>query len=241
MIAPLRAAVRRSRFRILSAITLLRLLFGPERELDLWVGDSHAMCLNEPRSPARLTRAPHGQYVAYLGPRLMYTIARDDFPSWVRRLLAFRTRLHPGGRVRLLFCTGEIDLRCHLVPRAETDPDVLAFVEEYVARCRDLARAAAAASWALVTPPPPSATVPDQTEFPVKGTIGQRIHLRDLMVHRLRVVAEGESSATVIDIGPVLSDSVGALSRFLTDDDCHTNASGVTRVRHLIAQELPEG
>src|SRR3954453_23448537 len=115
-------------------VTLLWRSTGKE----LWIGDSHAMSFNERVGLGMCMRGPEGQVIFRIGTRLMYSIARKDFPARLYRLarmlrIARRVGL-VGDRDSIVpfFVTGEIDVRCHLT---QHDGD-LQFVGDYIDRCR---------------------------------------------------------------------------------------------------------
>jgi hypothetical protein len=237
--------VRRARFTLVSWWTLVPLMRSARSTglTEIWVGDSHAMCFNGPRTPARVSRCDDGQFVLYLGPRLMFSLARDGFPFWTRALARMIGVIAPPGSVLFAFCAGEIDVRCHLVPRSHRHDDVLAFVDPYLERCAALASSAGTGTALVVTPPPPSITCPVQPEFPVNGTIGERVDMRNRLVDRLRQGVGHVETLTfsVIDPGLALSDADGGLDAAYTDDGCHTNAAGVLVTRRIISQRTGIG
>jgi len=170
----------------------------------------------------------------------MFSLARDGFPLWVRVLAGVIRRLAPAGTVVLVFCAGEIDIRCHLVPRARQSGDGLAFVESYVEQCRRLTSTAGAQRALLVTPPPPSITCPVQPEFPVNGSIEERIEMRDLLLRKLSEASKRSQAVSLdaIDPGPALCDAHRGLDGGYTDDGCHTNAAGVLATRQIMRDVL---
>lgn len=242
LISRARVLVRRTRFTLVSWWTLVPLMRSARSTglTEIWVGDSHAMCFNGPRTPARVSRCDDGQFVFYLGPRLMFSLARDGFPFWVRALSRAIGVMAPPGSVLFAFCTGEIDVRCHLVPRSHDHDDVLTFVDPYLERCATLASSAGTATALVVAPPPPSISCPVQPEFPVNGTIGERVDMRNRLVDALRQDAGHVEALTfgVVDPGVALSDADGGLDAVYTDDGCHTNAAGVLVTRRIIRQRI---
>lgn len=192
---------------------------------ELWIGDSHAVLLNADSFPfSRLGRIGHRRFVWHLGPRLMYSIARDGWPRPVRVVARILGRL-PHPPAVLLFSFGEIDVRCHLAPRLVEGTLDTGFVGRYVDRVDALRQETGIAEAIVIAPVPPSARVTDHVAFPVAGTIEERltVHLaiRDALARA--VVRPGLRLA---DLTGDLADADGQLHPDYTDDGCHTNAAG---------------
>lgn len=204
------------------------------RPTEVWLGDSHAIFLNQEYTSAKITRAPEGQVVWHLGGRLMWSLARDGFPRRVRVVArALRLVSHRGSLVPV-FIAGEIDVRCHLVPRASQPDFSLDFVGEYVRRAQRLAAEMGAPTLVIVVPVPPSDDCPRNPMYPIRGSIDERVHVFGELRRALaKAVAEAEPSPRVelMDATELLADETGALRGELTDDGCHTNANGVRLVR----------
>jgi hypothetical protein len=123
----------------------------PVAQLDrLWVGDSHATYFA--RKPLHhATPADRGEAAAWLGPRLMFSLARDGFPDPLTPHLDGATV-----EVRsLALAAGEIDCRVHLAERV-AQGDRLDFVGRYVERAVELRDRLGAEDVVLVGPVPPS-------------------------------------------------------------------------------------
>jgi hypothetical protein len=216
-----------------AGITLLRAA-RRRRPTELWIGDSHAMSFNQRVGLGMFMRGPEGQLVFRIGTRLRYSIAQKDFPPRLARLSrAVRLARHRGGIVPF-FITGEIDVRCHLT---EHDGD-LGFVTTYVERCRDATAALGSPVGVVVVPPPPSASCPNIEEFPIKGSIDQRIAAFEGLRSALRSVVAQYDDLLLLDATADLADATGALREELTDDGCHTNLAGVALVRPRV-RSLP--
>jgi lysophospholipase L1-like esterase len=192
---------------------------------ELWIGDSHAVLLNADAFPfSRLGRIGDRRFVWHLGPRLMFSIARDGWPRPVRVVAAVLGRLpHPPATAYFSF--GEIDVRCHLAPRLVDGQLDTGFVERYVDRVSALRERARVAEAVVVVPVPPSTHVTDHVAFPVAGTIEER-----LTAHRaVRAALERAVAAPglrLADLTDELSDVDGQLHPDYSDDGCHTNAAG---------------
>lgn len=204
----------------------------------VWVGDSHSVLLNTSRFPfPSLAMAGEGRWVWHLGPRLMFSVARDGFPPAMRRSARALSRLRGTCGTSWYFVFGEIDVRCHLVPRLR-DSDDLSFVDAYVERVGVFARMAGAREAVLVVPPPPSPDVLDHVAFPVVGTAAERVAahraVRDRLVHAAR--DQRAFALRVLDLTDVLADETGLMRAEFTDDGCHTNEAGREAVRRTVAR-----
>src|SRR5882757_1264821 len=117
--------------------TLLWAMRRRSRRTELWIGDSHAMCVNREVTNGMFMRAPDGQLILRAGARLMYSIARKGFPERVMRVARFVNRFGRPGALVPIFLAGEIDVRVHLPERPDAPFDWMA---EYVERCAEVAR-----------------------------------------------------------------------------------------------------
>ena len=213
---------------------------------ELWIGDSHAVLCNDERWPWPVLHEAHipGQWILHLGPRLMYSVARDGLPRSVTRLARVIARADVAADTPWLFAFGEIDVRCHLATRINTTTDPLGFIATYVRTVHRVASAGGARRAFVVVPPPPSDAVELHEEFPVTGTLAERIGVHVRVAQALREAASAVSDATVavavIDCTHVLADSDGALRGELTFDGCHTNEAGRAAMRTQVLAALGE-
>lgn len=201
----------------------------------VWVGDSHAPYLSGAQL-APVARSAEGNAVVWLGPRLMYSVARDGFPRpLLPQLAGLSWRLRER---RLVVALGEIDCRVHLVERVSAGDD-LAFVARYVDRVRELRQQLEAPSVVILGPVPPSDLVVgyDNPEFPRRGTLAERIAVTRLLDERLRsAVAAADGHDIVFASLLFLAAPDGRLRDDRTDDGIHVNAAGSAEVRvHLDA------
>src|SRR4051794_9406364 len=204
------------------------------RPTEVWFGDSHAIFLNQDYTSAKLSRAPEGQIVWHLGGRLMWSLAHNGFPPRGHRVARVLRRIGRAGSVVPVFVAGEIDVRCHLVPRSTQPGYSLDFVADYVRRAQALATEMGAPSLIITVPVPPSDDCPRNPEFPIKGTIGERVQVfRELRRALIQAVADSGNGPEIrlVDATELLADDSGELRSELTDDGCHTNAKGVRLVR----------
>src|SRR5689334_17256976 len=129
----LRRIVRRYRARTLAWIGVSRLMaYARLGKIDeIWVGDSHAVHMNSPTMITALRRLPDGRWVLHTGPRVMYSIAQRGLPDAVIRVLQRISRTRRAKDIVWAFSFGEIDVRCHLVPRMGDPEAALAYVPAY--------------------------------------------------------------------------------------------------------------
>jgi lysophospholipase L1-like esterase len=240
----LRRAVRRVRARTLGNLIVARLLVYAYlgRVDEVWVGDSHAVHMNSPTMITALRRLPDGRWVMHVGPRVMYSISREGLPAAALRVLRLMSRTPRARDIVWGFSFGEIDVRCHLVPRMG-DPDAaLSFVPSYLRHLQDAATSAGARRALVLIPPPESDVYPDQIGFPVVGSLSERVDashaLRDAMVKAAADLPSSGASISLIDITEEFSDERGAMREDLTYDGLHANDEGRAVFRAAVEQVL---
>lgn len=218
-----------------TVVTIFDLAYRSRRKgeaIEVWVGDSHAMWCNATATMARVSRAPTGAYVWHLGPRLMWSIARDGFPREVAtffRVLGVWMR----GEVIPVFVLGEIDVRCHLAGRDADMSFVAAYAERVEALVGHLHRPFAI----LAVPPPPSAGAP-LSDLPVRGDFRERVAaFQSLRAGLRRASSEPGGPLTVLDVTEDLLGESGLRAEY-TDDGIHTNRRGVVVFRAELATVL---
>jgi hypothetical protein len=195
------------------------------RPAELWIGDSHAAHYNDGLWPCPPFRGfGDGRFVWHLGPRLMWSITRDGFP---RRVHALARVLRGLWRRRALtvFCVfGEIDVRCHLAPRVAEGAS-LEFVQDYVAQVQALGEEFGAATTVVVVPPPPNESYPNAAEFPIQGTIAERLAAFD-QVRAGLVAGTAAGGLRLLDATDEFALPSGQLRPELSIDGCHVNGAG---------------
>jgi len=234
----LRVAQARAQARI--GFARLAVAIARRRVDEVWFGDSHAVLFNTSRFPfPGLAPVDERRWVWHLGPRLMYSTARDGFLPALLRLVRVLRRVPAGQAVTWFVSYGEIDIRCHLAERLRDGAD-LGFVDRYVDRVRELAGAVGLAEIVIVVPPPPAVDSLDHDAFPVVGTPEERIAARRAVADRLATAATQHQAPRIriLDLGPALADPHGLLRADLTDDGCHTNDAGRARVRSAVEEYL---
>jgi hypothetical protein len=242
----LRLLVRRYRARVQGLLGVSRLLAYAAlgRVDEVWIGDSHAVHVNSATMVTALRRLPDGRWIWHLGPRIMYSIAREGLPPAVLRVLGMIRRTRRAREIVWVFSFGEIDVRCHLAPRM-ADPDkALAFVPLYLQQVHDAATRAGARRALVLVPPPESDVYPEQAGFPVVGTLAERVKatlgLRDAMVRAVAELPPGGASVILIDVTEEFSDERGAILEHLTYDGLHTNEAGRAAIRAEVERLLRE-
>jgi len=204
----------------------------------LWIGDSHATFVAGTRVRPFDVSSEH-EGVVWLGPRLMYSIARDGFPDPLTPELhgvSLDLTLTP---VVLVF--GEIDCRVHLVERLAAGGD-LEFVPLFVERAAELRARVGAGQIVLLGPVPPSDKGERDPEFPKNGTLAERIAVTRLLERRLSeaTASLGDRRVTMVSITSFLAGSEnGELAGQLTDDGTHVNPLGAELIRGHLDSAAP--
>jgi hypothetical protein len=199
-------------------------------DLELWIGDSHASHLNTSDWPVPAqNRIVRGRYVRHVGPRLMFSMARDGFPPEIVRL-ARRLGRYGRGHIVVILVAGEIDIRCHLAPRLVGTDLRPEFPAAYVEHGIALGALAKADRLLFVVPVPPSDEVQDALGFPVAGTLSERL-VAFGWVRAAMHAALDPGAALLLDATPGLADVSGALRTELSFDGCHVNEAGRVIVR----------
>lgn len=240
----LRRAVRRVRARTLGNLIVARLLVYAYlgRVDEVWVGDSHAVHMNSPTMITALRRLPDGRWVMHVGPRVMYSISREGLPAAALRVLRLMSRTPRARDIVWGFSFGEIDVRCHLVPRMGDPEAALSFVPSYLRHLQDAATSAGARRALVLIPPPESDVYPDQIGFPVVGSLSERVDashaLRDAMVKAAADLPSSGASISLIDITEEFSDERGAMREDLTYDGLHANDEGRAVFRAAVEHVL---
>ena len=226
------------RGRDLRQLTALLAALRRQPAVELWLGDSHALHFNGLAAGNTLRRATVGRYVWHLGPRLMYSLSIRGFPASVVRLAPVLRLLSGRRELTVVLVAGEIDVRCHLAGRSSD----LGFVSGYLDQALALARRLGAAEVVLVSPPPPSSTCPVVPEYPVVGTLEERLEvfhrLRAALADAVGAVAADGSAVRFVDVTEALLEPAGGLDARLTDDGIHTNAAGVELVQACLRELL---
>ncbi|PWN04917.1 hypothetical protein DJ010_04770 [Nocardioides silvaticus] len=235
----IRVTIARTAFLVMST-RLLRAAFTG-RLKEIWVGDSHAALTPARELGAPLRHIEDGRWVCHLGPRLQFSIARQGLPPAVLRIFRLVGRAKNAKNVLWIYSFGEIDVRCHLVPRME-QPGTYDFVPQYLERIREAARATGSERVLVYVPPPESDVAEEQTGFPVVGTLEERtraLHLmRDAMHKAAAAMSDDGPRIVLVDCIDEFSDENGIWQWRYTYDGLHTNDEGRAVVRAKINEVL---
>jgi hypothetical protein len=241
----MRHRLRVVRAHLLGWVGLARLALAIARRRvdEVWIGESNAVMLVMAKFPALgLGTADGRRWAWHLGPRLMFSIARDDFPPGVRRAVGL-LRFVPGVReVTWFFNLGEIDIRCHLAKRVQDDA-TLPFVDDYVAHVQSLVSDLGGTEAVVVVPVPPAVEAFIHESFPIVGTLEERLAVHRLMRRRIidAVQAAGpRPRLRVLDLTDRLSDESGYFRPELTSDGVHPNDAGRREARGEVTRLLQQ-
>ncbi len=208
---------------------------------EIWVGDSHAALIPATELGAPLRHIENGRWVCHLGPRLQFSIARGGLPPAVLRIFRLVGRTKHAKDVLWIYSFGEIDVRCHLVPRMD-EPGTFDFCAPYLERIRESARATGSDRVLVFVPPPESDVAEEQTGFPVIGTLEERtraLHLmRDAMHKAADSMSDDGPEVLLVDCIDEFSDENGVWRWRYTYDGLHTNDDGRAVVRAEINKAL---
>ncbi len=238
----MRHRIRVLRARTLAWIGFVRLLVAIARGHvdEVWVGDSNAVMSGADRFPRLVIGSIEPRrWVWSLGPRLMFSVSRDGFPPLMHRMLRVLRRVRGHRNVLWIFSAGEIDLRCHLVPRLAEGAQ-LEFVRSYVDQVRSLVNEFDASHAAVSVPTPPAVDIVHTDGFPVVGTPEERLSAHRLMRQRIldETGTSGDSGGAVIhafDATEWLSDEQGYYVAEYTEDGIHPNDAGRVAIRAAVA------
>lgn len=235
----IRVTMARTAFLIMSTRLLRAAWRGQLKEI--WVGDSHAALTPAKDLGAPLRHIENGRWVCHLGPRLQYSIAQSGLPPAVLRIFRIVGRAKQSKDVLWIYSFGEIDVRCHLVPRMD-EPGTYDFVADYLQRIRESAIATGSDRVLVYVPPPESDVAEEQTGFPVVGTLEERtraLHLmRDAMHKAADSMSDDGPKILLVDCIDEFSDENGVWQWRYTYDGLHTNDEGRAVVRAEIDKVL---
>lgn len=240
-----RSVARRRRDDLRFWLGLVRLLgaLALGRPVELWVGDSHSVHLTIDHPPAklpRLQRVGPGRFVWHLGPRLLFSIARDGFPSEISRFSGIARFVPIPRRLRLVLVFGEIDVRCHLGPRVAAPGFSAAFAATFVERCGQLSRRLRATDATVLVPVPPGRGYESTEQFPIRGSLDERLAALEAVRRELAAAVgawSGPPPMRLLDATPLLADPDGVLQVRYTFDGCHVNLDGAVVVRTAYADQ----
>ncbi|GAC1439151.1 MAG: hypothetical protein NVSMB51_16590 [Solirubrobacteraceae bacterium] len=229
----LSARVRGKLLFLLAWPSLLVAMRRRSRKTELWIGDSHAMCVNRPVTNSMFMVAPEGQLILRAGARLMYSFARKSFPPRVTRVGRLVQRFGRPGALVPIFSAGEIDVRVHLPKHPDAPMD---WVDGYVDRCMEVAHMLKADRVGFFVPTPPVDVPEKDVWFPITGTIAERVAAHRKLRGTLARSIERFPAAVLLDVTDVLAGPAGDMPVESTTDGAHTNSAAVARIRAQIAE-----
>ncbi|MBM7516579.1 SGNH/GDSL hydrolase family protein [Nocardioides nitrophenolicus] len=227
----MRHRLRVLRAHVLAWIGILRLARALSRgQVDqVWVGESNAAFFAGDRfPPLGVGSTIERRWAWHLGPRLMYSIARDGFKPSMHRAARLLARAARGRDVVWVFSFGEIDIRCHLAPRVMAGGDV-DFVTAYADRVRGLLRDLGLDRGVVMVPVPPATQQFVHESFPVRGTNEERLATHGILRERLVEELAGSAPSPrllLLDATDELSDADGWFRAELHTDGVHPNDAG---------------
>jgi lysophospholipase L1-like esterase len=208
---------------------------------EVWVGDSNAVFFAADRFPTLgIGSTEPGRWVLHLGPRLIFSLARDGYPQMMYRMLRLLRRVPANRNVLWIFSAGEIDLRCHLVPRLKQGAD-LGFVAAYIERVRDLVEEFDGSVAVVGVPVPAAVNILESDGFPVVGSPEERRAAHGRLREQI-LAATGPAVNTAgvrihaLDMTDRFSTSDGTFRTDVTGDGIHPNEAGRAEIREAVAE-----
>jgi hypothetical protein len=229
----LRDRIRGKLLFLLAWPSLIVAMRRRSRRTELWIGDSHAMCVNREVTNGMFMRAPDGQLILRAGARLMHSIGRTGFPPRVMRTARFVNRFGRRGALVPIFLAGEIDVRVHLPERLDAPLD---WVDAYVEHCAEVARLLKADRMGFFVTTPPVDVPEDDVWFPINGTIEERVEGHRRLREALTGAVEAVANATLLDLTDDLAGPDGAMPIEFTTDGAHTNLKTVALIRARLGE-----
>jgi hypothetical protein len=173
------------------------------------IGDSHAK-FNFQGAP--------GIKIHYLGPVTMHKIARDGRTAirW-KDLEIYDSDI-------VVWCLGEIDVRCHIIDQARlqnvpTETIVKKLAESFLLSVASIQREAGGLKTVILAVIPPTDQV-NNKEYPLVGSLKERIEARRLLNEALRVNCLTQGFH-FLDPFSEFTDPMGALKESMSDGNVH--------------------
>jgi hypothetical protein len=198
----------------------------------IWIGDSHSRYINgSGQSAKRYEATKSSELVIWVGPRLLYSIAKKGF------------RLNPLDRKLLrrfgkdstcVFVFGEIDCRAHLASgfRFMDQEELTTISEEYKNQILELASRYNFSHCIVVSPIPPSNFGLIDPKFPRVGSLDERVLATNALTNSLTKL--GEQNFAILDLSSFLASEDGTLNPSYSQDGVHVNSVGATIIRNRL-------
>jgi hypothetical protein len=195
----------------------------------VWIGDSHAVFMRRGLRTRVDSRVPIESLLFWIGPRLMYSVAKSGFPTTIFFKFLVRT-LRPK---LVVISLGEIDVRMFLHNSSLRQSD---WVHEYLVKVTELCCALKVNEVRLLTSIPVSEQpLLDPRER--NGSLRERMEgfnwLQSEIQNQLLNNSKFEK-IKYLDLNNCLGDSDGTLLSIYTTDGIHVNSLGAWRVWSLI-------
>jgi len=209
-------------------------LYGPSKRNKvriLWIGDSHSAFLRRGVKEAKLDLS---SIVYWLGPRLMYSISKHDFP------LPFGTRriMRLWRPTAVVVVLGEIDVRMFLAADEVKNRDN-SWVREFLCRLDSLRRELGQERIFLLSSIPPSDLPPVDPGIERKGTLAERVIATAWLQNALELNLKQLSlKVSVLDLGGEISASDGSISQKYCSDGIHVNKFGASKIWEVIGPHI---
>lgn len=212
---------------------LTKKFFNSTRKGVLIVGDSHAVSFYNYFCKMDVE---HSCLLFWLGPRLMYSIAKKGFDLSIPQVLLFRL-WKPDYLVLLL---GEIDVRTQLADMRKGRELPIDWISSYLYAAVELARKIGEPKILFVEPVAQTDSSNNDPRFPRVGSLSRRIEAHGEIVKSMRSLLPltEYSDSKFIPISYPISTSEGVLKSEFTDDGCHLNDLGLSLVASIILKEL---
>ncbi len=198
----------------------------------LTIGDSHAIHFH---SFLKRSYSKNKNILFWLGPKLMYSVARNGFGL---------TRLQQGilrawGPDLCFIWLGEIDVRMHLVKHRESGIDHLDWLNDFLEQVVDLGKITQSAEVILFSPIPQSDRKKQDDQFPWYGSIQERVVAQTNLVQKIKgLQSQSEFCFHFFDITELLQGPKGSLQLQYSDDFCHLNHKGFEKIKEVWAKYL---
>jgi hypothetical protein len=197
-------------------------------QVNVWLGDSHASFLSE--IPIKKVFAPkRSDALIWLGPRLMFSIAKNGFPNF---LYKSRYKNLLGETGNLLISFGEIDIRVHLSREMNNDFK-FEWVDLYIEEVSKLNNFWNPKNLFVLGPVPPSDFDADYL-FPVEQPISLRLEGIRCLNSRLEKIISTQANIHFVSLTRVLGDEEGLLLKEFHLDGIHTAGAARLEVEKYI-------
>jgi hypothetical protein len=211
---------------ILAGVRFPAVALGRAKPALFAVGDSHANSNfgNDPRI-----------HVRYLGPMTMHRIARDG-----RRAISLN-RLGIFRRDIVIWCFGEIDVRCHLIKQRDLQRISIPALADSLARdyLRSIAaiQAEIAERKTVILAVIPPTDRGNNADFPKVGSLEERVNARKLLNAALEKYSS-EFGFTYLDPYGPFTDPSGGLKLEMSDGSVHCGSTYAPLIVQKVADAV---